>query len=238
MAHCYHHAELVPGLEGHRLELSEYEARHAGVARLREGEHVMLTSGTGVLAETTVLETGKRATAVRVVSIRTVAAPSPRIMLVQALAKGDRSDIAVAAATELGVDAIVPWQADRSIVRWQGEKAAKGVVKWRQSAVEASKQAIRAWVPEVHEVASTAELTELNAALIVLDPHADARLSDVVEPRDLAIIVGPEGGITSDEIRMLEDAGAQRVRLGPEVLRTSTAGLAGIAAVSPMLHRW
>lgn len=238
MAHCYHHAALVPGLEGHSVELSEYEARHAAVARLRGGEHVMLTSGGGVLAESTVLESGKRATTLRVETIREVAAPSPRITLIQALAKGDRSDIAVAAATELGVDAIVPWQAERSIVQWRGEKAVRGTAKWQQAATEASKQAIRAWIPEVAQPATTAELAALDAQLIVLDPYADARLGDVVEQRDLAFIVGPEGGIAAAELEALDAAGAHRVRLGAEVLRTSTAGLAGIAAVSPMLGRW
>lgn len=238
MAHCYHHPDLIPGMEGQRIELIDFEARHAAVARLRVGERVMLTSGVGTLAETSVLETGKRATALLVESTTAVTASSPRVTLVQALAKGDRSDIAVAAATELGVDEIVPWQADRSIVQWRGEKAEKGVVKWQQAATEAAKQAIRAWIPDVRALAAVSDIARLDAQLIVLDPRAEHRLTEVVEQRDLAFIVGPEGGISPEELETLEDAGAQRVRLGPEVLRTSTAGLAGIAAVSPILGRW
>ncbi|WP_293698352.1 16S rRNA (uracil(1498)-N(3))-methyltransferase [uncultured Agrococcus sp.] len=238
MAHCYLHVDLTVAEVGQRVELSETEGRHAAVARLRAGERVMLTSGQGTLAEATVLEGGKRSTALFVESAREVPRPKTQITLVQALAKGERSEIAVAAATELGVDAIVPWQAERSIVQWRGERAAKGVKKWQSAATEASKQAIRPWIPHVTPLAATSDLRGLAAALVVLDPESELPLVDALEQRSTAFVVGPEGGISPSELQELEDAGAKRARLGQEVLRTSTAGLAAIAAASPALGRW
>ncbi|HIY65520.1 MAG TPA: 16S rRNA (uracil(1498)-N(3))-methyltransferase [Candidatus Agrococcus pullicola] len=238
MAHCYLHVDLTLGDVGQRVELSETESRHAAVARLRVGERVMLTSGSGTLAEARVLESGKRSTTLLVLSAREVPRPESKFTLVQALAKGERSEIAVAAATELGVDAIVPWQAERSIVQWRGERADKGVQKWQSAATEASKQAIRPWIPHVAPLAVTSDLRGLGAALVVLDPESELSLVDALEQGSTAFVVGPEGGISPTELQELEDAGAKRVRLGQEVLRTSTAGLAAIAAASPVLGRW
>ena len=168
-------------------------------------------------------------------------APHPRIVLAQALAKGDRDELAVQAACELGVDEIVPWQASRSVSRWEGPKAVKGRERWSTIVREAAKQAHRAWVPEVSPPATTADLAVRAASqrLLLLDPGASTRLSEL-EPdgRDIVLVVGPEGGISDEELTKLSDAGAERVLLGETVLRTSTAGPAAIAVLSVALGRW
>ena len=167
--------------------------------------------------------------------------PSPRIVLVQALAKGDRDELAVQAACELGVDEVVPWQASRSVSRWEGPKAVKGRERWATIVREAAKQAHRPWVPAVTAPVSTTQLAKRASTerLLLLDPTASVRLSEVVpDERDLVLVVGPEGGISEEELARLSDAGAERVLLGDTVLRTSTAGPAAIAVLSVALGRW
>jgi 16S rRNA (uracil1498-N3)-methyltransferase len=166
-------------------------------------------------------------------------------MLVQALAKGDRDELAIQAATELGVAAVVPWQANRSIVRWTGAKIERGRERWASIVREASKQSIRAHVPRVYSLVSTMQLAAFAEEwdLFVLDPHARERLTVVDLPspqvgRPLALIVGPEGGVSDSEMALLAEAGARCVCLGEEVLRTSTAGPAAIAVLNAKLGRW
>jgi 16S rRNA (uracil1498-N3)-methyltransferase len=168
-------------------------------------------------------------------------AASPRLILVQALAKGDRDELAVQAATELGVDAIVPWQAARSVSRWEGPKAEKGRQRWASIVREAVKQSIRSWVPTVAPVTATAGLAaQLDGGrMLLLEPTATTALTELVsDGRDLALVVGPEGGIAPAELERLVAAGAEPVRLGASVLRTSTAGPAAIAVLNARLGRW
>jgi 16S rRNA (uracil1498-N3)-methyltransferase len=149
--------------------------------------------------------------------------------------------LAVQAATELGVDAIVPWAASRSVSRWEGPKAEKGRQRWATIVREAVKQSIRSWLPSVAPVTTTAKLPErlAGARMLLLEPTAPTPLSDLeADGRDLALVVGPEGGIAPDELEMLIAAGAEPVRLGASVLRTSTAGPAAIAVLNSMLGRW
>ena len=145
------------------------------------------------------------------------------------------------AACELGIDEIVPWQASRSVSRWDGAKAAKGRERWATIVREAAKQAHRSWIPEVAAVESTADLARRAATqrVLILDPTAPARLSAIAtDDRDIALVVGPEGGIAAEEIERLVAAGAERVLLGDTVLRTSTAGPAAIAVLNVSRGRW
>lgn len=227
---------------GDIVSLTGAEAKHAAVVRrLRVGEAVTIGDGAGVWLEGLVEDVSAVRVDVRITA-RQVADPSPsRIILVQALAKGDRDELAVQAACELGVDEIVPWQASRSISRWEGAKAVKGRERWASIVREAAKQAHRAWVPRVTAPVSTAQLVERAASqrLLLLDPTAELRLSDLnPDDRDIALVVGPEGGISDDELKRLTDAGAERVLLGDTVLRTSTAGPAAIAVLNVALGRW
>lgn len=224
------------------VTLTGAEAKHAAVVRrLRVGEAVTVGDGRGVWLTGVAEEVSPSRVEVRVQERAVSPAPSPRVVLVQALAKGDRDELAVQAACELGVDEIVPWQAGRSISRWEGPKAAKGRERWATIVREAAKQAHRAWVPEVAPVESTAQLAARAAQqrVLLLDPTAPGRLSDL-EPdgRDLVLVVGPEGGISAEELERLTAAGAERVLLGDTVLRTSTAGPAAIAVLSVALGRW
>ncbi|MBO0981120.1 16S rRNA (uracil(1498)-N(3))-methyltransferase [Microbacterium sp. SD291] len=227
---------------GDVVSLTGAEAKHAAVVRrLRVGEAVTIGDGAGVWLAGLVEDVSAVRVDVRITE-RRVADPVPsRLVLVQALAKGDRDELAVQAACELGVDEIVPWQASRSISRWEGPKAVKGRERWAAIVREAAKQAHRAWVPEVTAPVSTAQLAERAASqrLLLLDPTATIRLSDLnPDERDIVLVVGPEGGIADDELKRLSKAGAERVLLGDTVLRTSTAGPAAIAVLNVALGRW
>jgi len=228
------------------------EARHAvTVSRVRPGEHLLAGNGSGLLLEATVEQADPGRLALRINEARSAPRPSPRIRLVQALAKGDRDEMAVQAATELGVDGVVPWAAARSVTRWEGPKVAKGRERWRAIVREASKQSIRPWLPEVAELTTTRQLAVLaqDTRMLLLEPTADIRLTRLPAidaaaddragaARDIVLVVGPEGGIATSELELLEAAGAVRVRLGDTVLRTSTAGPAALAVLNAALDRW
>ncbi len=227
---------------GDVVVLTGAEAKHAAVVRrVRVGESVTVGDGEGVWLEGVAEDVSATEVRVRITDRREQELPVVRLLLAQALAKGDRDELAVQAACELGIDGIVPWQAARSISRWEGAKAAKGRDRWATIVREAAKQAHRSWVPPVEDVQNTAALVSRAATerVLVLDPTAEARLSAVrPDERSILLVVGPEGGITPEELQKLEQAGAERVRLGTTVLRTSTAGPAAIAVLSGILDRW
>jgi 16S rRNA (uracil1498-N3)-methyltransferase len=239
VAHFYLASALTEGT----AELTGEEARHAAqVSRLRVGEHVVVGDGRGRVAEAEAVEVARDRVELRVLSLREEAPPVRRLVLVQALAKGGRDESAVQAATELGVTAVVPWQAARSVTRWSGPKSASGVARWASIVREAGKQSMRPWAAEVRPLAATADLAELAATstMLLLEPTARVRLLDVALPADgdVVLVVGPEGGITPEELDRLALAGATPVRMGPQVLRTSTAGPAALAALAPKLGLW
>ncbi|WP_314502157.1 16S rRNA (uracil(1498)-N(3))-methyltransferase [uncultured Microbacterium sp.] len=228
---------------GDAVILTGGEAHHAAtVRRVRVGERVTLGDGRGSWLAGECEAVSPREVLVRIAERSFVAAPDPRIVLVQALAKGDRDELAVQAATELGADEIVPWQAARSVSRWDAAKAVKGRARWGAIVREAAKQAHRAWIPEVAPLETTTALTDRAAAslVVVLEPSARRRLTEIAlgPGRDVVLVVGPEGGIAPEELAALEQGGAVLARLGETVLRTSTAGPAALAVVSASLGRW
>jgi 16S rRNA (uracil1498-N3)-methyltransferase len=236
--------EAASAQPGDAVTLTGAEAHHAAaVRRVRVDEAVTLGDGRGAWLEGLVTAATPKQVDVRVTAREDRPAAAPRFVLVQALAKGDRDELAVQAATELGVDAIVPWQAARSVSRWDA-KADKGIARWRTIVREAAKQAHRAWIPEVEGVARTADLVTLagTALVLVLEPSASDRLTviadEAADGRDVVLVVGPEGGIAPEELSALEAAGARQVRLGDTVLRTSTAGAAAISVLSAAHGRW
>jgi len=239
---------LVPSLAGvaagAEVEVSGDEAHHAvAVRRLRVGESVVLTDGAGTSVTAEVASTGKRVFAARVTDVTTAPPAEPAFVVVQALPKGERGELAVEVLTEVGVALVVPWAASRSVAVWKGERAARSLAKWRSTAREAAKQARRSWFPEVAELASTADLTALVAGAdlaVVLHEEASVPLASLEVPRTgrIVIVVGPEGGLTDEEVGTLVAAGATSVRLGAEVLRTSTAGVAAVAALLARTPRW
>lgn len=243
---------LVPSLAGvgvgSEVVVDGDEAHHAvAVRRLRVGESVVLTDGAGLSVVGTVTSTGKRTFAAAVSSVEQTPEPAPAVTVVQALPKGDRGELAVEVLTEVGVAQVVPWAASRSVAVWKGERGDKALARWRSTAREAAKQSRRSWLLEVTPLASTDEVVALVAQVglqvglaVVLHEEAGASLSDVEVPANgrVVVVVGPEGGLTDDEVAAFTDAGAVAVRLGAEVLRTSTAGLAAVAALLSRTPRW
>ncbi len=239
---------LVPSLTGvvagSVVEVTGDEAHHAVVVRrLREGEQVVLTDGAGTSVAGEVATTGKRVFTVAVADVVHTERPDPAFTVVQALPKGERGEMAVEVLTEVGVDVIVPWAAARSVAVWKGERAAKSHAKWQATAREAAKQSRRSWLPTVTPLASTVELAALVAeADLAVVLHEDATVAlaglDVPATGRVVVVVGPEGGITPEELAVLGEAGALSVRLGDEVLRTSTAGVVAVAALLSRTRRW
>ncbi|QIX27358.1 16S rRNA (uracil(1498)-N(3))-methyltransferase [Nocardioides sp. JQ2195] len=239
---------LVPTLAGVAagsvVQITGDEAHHAvAVRRLRVGESVVLTDGVGTSAPGVVATTGKRVFTVEVADVHVEEKAQPSITVVQALPKGDRAELAVEVLTEIGVDVIVPWAASRSVAVWRGERVAKSHAKWTATAREAAKQARRSWFPTVSPLAGTDAVAELLGSAdgaVVLHEDATLPLSAVALAPDatMVVVVGPEGGISDEELATFLAAGAQPVRMGREVLRTSTAGVAAVAALLARTPRW
>ncbi len=228
------------------FELVGDEGRHAAtVLRLRAGERLILTDGRGARAPATVTATGRGTLTVTVVPATIDPAPAVRVTLVQALAKGDRSELSVDLATEAGVDEIIPWQAQRCVARWTGspDKAERGRAKWESTARAAAKQSRRSRVPVIRPLASTDDVVSAMRAAdltLVLQEDGAVPLPAVQLPAagELWLIVGPEGGLSPGELDRFTAAGARAVRLGPEVLRTSTAAAVALGAIAVMAGRW
>lgn len=240
----FHDPGVADAAVGEEVVLTGDEARHAAVVRrIRPGEHIVLTDGSGTTAVVEVHATARTSLTGTVREAVTVPAEQPRLVVVQALAKGDRGEQAVEMLTEVGVDVVVPWPASRSVAVWRGERAAKSLAKWRTTAREAAKQSRRAWFLRVAEPAGTPEVAALlrEAALaVVLHEEGPVGLADVDVPAagDVVVVVGPEGGITDEELAAFTAAGAEPMRMGSSVLRTSTAGVAAAAALLSRTARW
>ncbi|MFD9357361.1 16S rRNA (uracil(1498)-N(3))-methyltransferase [Streptomyces sp. NPDC060031] len=238
--------EEVP--TGPEFVLDGPEGRHAvSVKRLNAGEAVVLADGRGRWAEAVVKAAeGKDRLVVSVSGVFEEAEPAVRITVVQALPKGDRGEVAVETMTETGVDAIVPWQASRCITQWRGDRGAKSLAKWRATAREAGKQSRRVRFPEVAEALSTKQVAALLAEAdlaVVLHEDRDApsgalATAELPAAGSIVLVVGPEGGVSPDELAAFAAAGAHPYRLGPSVLRTSTAGTAAAAVLLARTGRW
>ena len=232
----FHKDNLVAEI-GSLVELDGPEGKHAvQVRRMRQGEAIQVSNGKGLRVRGTVAELSGSTLKLEVTEVISEELPARQITLVQALAKGDRDELAIQAATELGAMGIIPWQASRSISRWDGPKIAKGQARWQQIVSEAAKQSLRAYTPEVKNIADTKELAGLVSSfdlVLVLDTSATATIAEAGIPSSgsIALVVGPEGGIEQSELDALQAAGAKLVSLGANVLRTSTAGPALIAAL-------
>jgi 16S rRNA (uracil1498-N3)-methyltransferase len=230
---------------GDRVEVTGAEGRHAvSVRRLRVGEEVVLADGEGAGARGTVSGVaGKDELEVTVVERLAEPDPVPRLTVVQALPKGDRGELAVETMTEAGVDAIVPWAAARCVTQWRGERGEKALAKWRATAREAAKQARRLRLPRVADLMTTRQVAALLAGAEfagVLHEEGATPLATARLPQrgDLVVVVGPEGGVSPEESAEFAAAGAAPYRLGPTVLRTSTAGVAATALLHARTGRW
>ena len=229
---------------GSPLTLDGEEGRHAAtVRRIRAGERVDVADGLGVLARCRVTATGRDRLELVAEAVEIEPPPRPRIVLAQALATGGRDELAVATATEVGVDGVIPWQAGRSVARWPAERAERARRRWEVTAAEAAKQSRRGRPPVIEKPCSTAELAGRAATallLVVLDEAAEAPLAQVSLPEgdgEVVLVVGPEGGIEPEELEILSAAGAVTARLGTQVLRSSTAGPVAVAVLAVRLDR-
>ncbi len=224
------------------------EGFHAAtVRRIRIGEELVLGDGDGGVARCVVEETARDGLRARVLERRQLSPAQPAVTVVQALPKSERSELAIELATEAGADALLAWQAARCVARWDGARADKGLRRWRAVARAAAQQSRRAYIPSVGGVLSTATLTtrvgEVVASggiVVALDAAADAPLADLglAQAKSVMLVVGPEGGIAPDEVAALVEAGAKAVRLGPTVLRTSTAAAVALGALGVLTPRW
>jgi 16S rRNA (uracil1498-N3)-methyltransferase len=220
----------------------------ANVRRIRPGEELDLGDGAGTVAQCVIEDAAKGRLTARVLSRRTVELPSPQVTVVQALPKSDRSELAVELATEAGADAFLAWQSERCVARWDGPaRVDKGLRRWRAVARSAARQSRRPYVPAVTSLVTTPELvatvgtmTAGGAVVLVLHESATQPLTEVplVQARSLMLVVGPEGGISDDEVAALSAAGATVIRLGPTVLRTSTAAAVALGALGVLTPRW
>ncbi len=224
------------------------EGRHAAtVRRIRVGEELTLSDGRGGLAATEVVVAERDRLELLVQARTTTTPPNPKVTLVQALPKSDRSELAVELATEAGIDAIVPWQAVRCVARWEGPKAAKGVAKWEAAARGAARQSRRAFIPPVAQLHDTAAVVELihdavrrGALAIALHESATVPFGRLLlgAAEEVVLVVGPEGGLDDRELEQFSAAGAVTALLGPTVLRTSTAAAVALGAIGVLTPRW
>jgi 16S rRNA (uracil1498-N3)-methyltransferase len=224
------------------------EGFHAAtVRRIRPGEQLILGDGAGGLARCVVEQAGRDGLQARVLDRWQVPPVQPPVTVVQALPKAERSELAIELATEAGADVLVAWQAARCVARWDGARAEKGLRRWRAVARAAAQQSRRAHIPSVDGVLSTAELTQRigevvasGGTVLALHESAAGQLTDLglAQAKSVTLVVGPEGGIAPDELATMIDAGAVAVRLGPTVLRTSTAAAVALGALGALTPRW
>lgn len=234
-------SDTVPGS---KFVLSGIEAKHAvAVRRISAGEKIQISDGVQTLIKGEVTSTGKNNLEILVQEKMLLEQPKTKLYLVQALAKGDRDELAIQAATELGVSGVIPWQAERSVSIWKDEKKAKGVARWQQIVQEAAKQSLRGLFPIVGQPVTTAELIERLKEIdqvFILDQTSQVAITKV-EPKtgsSIAVVVGPEGGMSDGELAEFRAVGFNLVHLGSGILRTSTAGMAAIAYLQAKLGVW
>ena len=235
---------LVDKLEDSNLiEVSGDEAHHAiKVLRTSVGEEILISDGAGNWVRACVEYIEKKTFTAKVLERGFQPEKSPRLIVVQGLPKSDRVKEAIEILVESGVDVIIPWQADRSISKWQKDS----LTKWQSVAEAATKQSRRFRKPEIIDGLSLSQLLEIeseNSAVLVMHESATTKLSEVVTSKfagmsEIVIVIGPEGGISDSELELLQSTGAHIVGLGPEVFRSAHAGGAALSAVSALIGRW
>ncbi|MFM9035430.1 MAG: 16S rRNA (uracil(1498)-N(3))-methyltransferase [Mycobacterium sp.] len=245
MAPTLFYAETIPPVGGIAAVEGDEGFHAATVRRIRPGETLVLSDGAGTLADCVVQDAGKRGLTARVTARRTAERPRPPVTVVQAIPKSERSELAVELATEAGADDFIAWQAERCVARWDGDRAEKGLRRWQAVARSAARQSRRAWIPAVSGPLSTAGLCAMigdRPGTLVLVLHESARrpLAEVAVARaeSIVLVVGPEGGLGDGELDALSAAGGVPVRLGPTVLRTSTAAAVALGALGVLTARW
>lgn len=239
------HPDLSLAKVSQLVGLDGAEGRHAvTVKRMGPGEHLVLIDGSGRRATATITDTQGKDTLVALVDdLAILPEPSPRVVVVQAIPKSERAELAVDLATQAGADEIIAWQADRCVSKWDAKKAPKALAKWESAAVAAAKQSRRVRVPVVRGPLTTRQLCQemSGTRALVLHEEAQARLKDLEDldsTGTIYLLVGPEGGIGAEELARLQEAGATAIKLGPEVLRTASASMVALASIGTLTARW
>lgn len=241
--------EITLPREGESVKISGSEGRHAvSVKRLSVGEQIELMDTHGAKAVVTITSvSGKDTLTGRVEEVIVSQPAKPKITIAQAIPKSERSELAVDLLTQGGADCIIPWEAKRCVAKWQGNKRDKGVQKWRQAAIAAAKQSRRATVPRILDPVNSTELVEIiknfDTSLVLHETAAVSLKTVLGESQDrpveeMLLIIGPEGGVSEEEAEQFRNMGATAVKLGPEVLRTASAGLVALAAIGFSTDRW
>jgi 16S rRNA (uracil1498-N3)-methyltransferase len=252
MSSALFYVDVLPEA-GERVVVDGDEGFHAAnVRRIRVGEELDVSDGAGAIGHCVVEDVAKGRLEARLLDRRTVDPSTPTVTVVQALPKSDRAELAVELATEAGADGFIAWQSERCVARWDGAaKVDKGLRRWQAVARSAARQSRRPYIPTANQVLSTGDLigavgVAVDSGAVVLALHESAtepltapsltaRLEAAAE---VILLVGPEGGISDGEIGALARAGATAVRLGPSVLRTSTAAAVALGALGVLTGRW
>lgn len=241
------YTDAIPAVGGLATVDGDEGFHAATVRRIRPGEHLVLSDGAGVLARCVVETATKKGLTARITDIQHAARTGPPVTVVQAIPKSERSELAIELATEAGADEFIAWQASRCVARWDSDRGEKGLRRWRAVARSAARQSRRAFIPDVHGPMPTtalamyvAERVGSGAVVLVLSESSHRALADsaVAQAPSIVLVVGPEGGISDLEIAELTAAGAHAVRLGPTVLRTSTAAAVTLGAIGALTSRW
>lgn len=243
MSRALFYVDALPGAGGIAVVDGDEGFHASNVRRIRTGEELDLSDGNGTVAHCVVEEAAKGRLSARVLDVTEVPGPRPSVTVAQALPKSERSELAIELATEAGADGFLAWQAQRCVARWESAaKVDKGLRRWGAVARSAARQSRRAHVPEIEGLVSTAHLlTRVPGALtLVLHESATVPLADIglADAAAVLLVVGPEGGIGDEELADLTGAGARTVRLGPSVLRTSTAAAVALGAIGVLTSRW
>jgi len=225
------------------IEVEGDEAHHAiKVLRINLGEEILISDGSGNWVRAKVENIEKKSLSAKVLERGFQDERTPRLIVVQGLPKSDRVKEAIEILVESGVDLIIPWESERSISKWQKDS----LVKWQNAALAATKQSRRFRAPEIIDQLSLSQLLEIasdTGAIVVMHESAKVKLSEVVSTKfaglsEIIIVIGPEGGLTDNELALLEGAGAHVLGLGPEVFRSAHAGGAALSAISALIGRW
>ena len=243
--------EPLPDTVGSQYMLPKTISTHALKAmRVGENEQLQLCDGHGLRILASVVDNSNGV--VRVADVMREVQPRIKLGLIQALAKGGRDEQAIEMATEIGVDHVIPWQAQRSIVQWKGNKATKALSKWDDVLISATQQSRRSFVPTLHPMMTTKQLGRwmidtIHDGDIILVLHQDAtvtwsefeqKIQTVEEGHTIWVVVGPEGGITDDEIELFKNGGAYSCVIGSNILRAASAGPVALTLFSRCLGRY
>ena len=233
---------FVPDLgTGLTVEVQGDEAHHAiKVVRIEIGEELLLADGSGAWVRGNVEAISKKSFTVAVVERGFASDIAPDLIVVQAMMKSDRAKEAIELLTVAGVTRIIPWQAARSIAKWQDDLGDK----WLSTSIAAAKQSRRFTLPEIESPITIEHIAKRfgkTANLFVLHESATIKISDAAKdlnPGPIVFVIGPEGGLTADELGQLADAGGTVVLLGNEIFRSAHAGFAALSAISALTGRW